>query len=146
MQLLLDNKLDVKELDNDWNLIILFSRFPCFSLKSSPSLIVSEVLYFVWYTCCLSRNPAAQEGSLSNRRPYLLWWSVWVPIAYIILSILFSWLLEQASRSSRYCLTLRSLSIYFFSTIIKTIVRYWFLRTFSENVFLVSYTVVPKYP
>ena len=102
-----------------WNLLLPWLSLKSFISFGKPAVSVESQQ---------PQTEACQTGDL------LLLWSVWVRNTYIVLSILFSWLLEQASRSSRYCLTLRSLSIYFFSTIIKTIASYWFLKTFLENV------------
>ena len=106
-------------------------------------MICFEVFCFVGYTGCLSRMLASQEGSLLNRRPYLLLWGVGVSIVNVVLFIPFSWLLKQVSRSSRCCLTLRGLSIFFFPNIIQTNVSYWFLTTFFENIFIL-YVPFPK--
>ena len=110
-ELSVNAELNVKELDNNDKLwYFYFSRL--FYFRSSPSLIFSKIFGFVWYTCLLGRIPVFWEGSLSNWRPGILFWC------------------------SKYCLFQKS-EYCFFVTIVKSIVSYWFLKTFFEDVFIV---------
>lgn len=138
MFLIQDHHLMTSQMLKNSTMMINFDVFVLkFSwFRSAPSLILSRMFCFAGYTSCLSRIPALLERSLVSRRPYLLFLRVRVPIRYVVLYIFLSWLLEQVSRSSNYFLTFRSLRIYFFVIIIKTIASSQFFTTFFENCFI----------
>ena len=133
----LDHGLDVKELDDD-------DELPYFRFRD---FLVSDLLlpWFALESFVSLDAPAVwAEFQRSEKEAYCTGYLTFSCGVYLSrLFSLFSPFFLLASRSSRFCLTLRGLSIYLLSTIIQTIVSYWFLTTFFENVFIL-YVQRPK--